>query len=230
VGGHHEGGTLMAEIVRLENVCKWVGEEESRISILNGIHLTLESGEYLAIMGASGSGKSTLLNLIGLLDTPSSGSVHLLGRDVTTLTDDDVAAIRSRSIGFIFQSFNLLPYLNALENVALPMGYAGRADAETGSLELLRKMKMEHRVSAYPATLSGGERQRVAIARALANQPALILADEPTGALDSKTGTQVMELIGQLHREGATVVLVTHDENVARRARRIVHMKDGRME
>jgi len=220
----------VAEIIRLDHVYKWVGEEDSRTSILNGVNLTLEAGEYLAIMGASGSGKSTLLNLMGLLDAASSGSVHLLGRDVSTLTDDEVAALRSRSIGFIFQSFNLLPYLTAQENVALPMGYAGRADEESASRELLRKMKMEHRITAYPSTLSGGERQRVAIARALANEPSLILADEPTGALDSKTGAQVMDLIGQLHQEGATVVLVTHDENVARRARRVVHMKDGRME
>jgi putative ABC transport system ATP-binding protein len=219
----------MTPLVRLEKVFKWVGDGENRTMILNGIDLTIRPGEYLAITGASGCGKSTLLHVIGLLEEPSAGSVHLMGHDAAGLSDDEAARLRAKCIGFVYQSFNLLPYLNAQENIALPMGYAGRADAEARSLGLLRKMKLEHRSSAYPTTLSGGERQRVAIARALANSPALILADEPTGSLDSKTGAQVMDLIGELHRNGSTVVVVTHDDRVARRARRILQMKDGRL-
>jgi ABC-type lipoprotein export system ATPase subunit len=215
------------EIVRLEHIYKWAGEGESRISILNGIDLSLQSGEYLAIMGASGCGKSTLLHLIGLLDVPSSGSIHFLGRETSTLTDKEASTLRAHSIGFVFQTFNLLSYLTSQENVALPMGYVGRPDTEARSLELLKKMKMEHRVTAYPSTMSGGERQRVAIARALANEPALILADEPTGALDSHTGKQIMDFLSELHRLGSTILLVTHDETIARRADRILHMRDG---
>ncbi len=221
---------MTTPLAQLDRIYKWVGDGENRTSILNGIDLTIHPGDYLAIMGASGCGKSTLLHLLGLLDEPSAGSVHLMGHNAAGLSDDDAATLRAKWVGFVYQSFNLLPYLSAQENIALPMAYAGRADAETRSLELLRKVKMGHRSSAYPATLSGGERQRVAIARAFANGPALILADEPTGSLDSKTGTHVMELIGELHRDGTTVVVVTHDEHVARRARRILHMKDGRLE
>ena len=220
----------MPPIVRLDHVDKWVGEGDTRTTILNGINLAVETGEYVAIMGASGCGKSTLLHMAGLLDEPSAGSIHLLGRNVAALSDDEIASLRSRTIGFVFQSFNLLSYLTAQENIALALGYAGRADAELRTASLLRQMKLAHRADAYPATLSGGERQRVAIALALANEPVLILADEPTGALDSKTGAQVMDIIGGLHRGGAAVVVVTHDEKVARRARRVLRMKDGRLE
>lgn len=242
----------MTEIVRLQKIFKWVGEGENRTSILNGVDLSLHAGEYVAMMGASGSGKSTLLNIIGLLDTPSAGCVWMEGQDISAMAEDQLAALRARSIGFIFQSFNLLSYLTALENVKLPMQYSDvtPADRKRGSSgvskaagsrltirrddgraeELLKRVGLDHHFNAYPATLSGGERQRVAIARSLANRPSLILADEPTGALDSKTGAQVMDLLSQLHREGTTVVLVTHDEKIARRAQRILKMKDGRFE
>jgi putative ABC transport system ATP-binding protein len=218
------------EILRLENIHKWVGEGDSRIDILGGITLTLHAGEFVAVMGASGSGKSTLLNLIGLLDLPSAGTLKLLGQDVSQLGGNDLARLRSRSIGFIFQTFNLLPYLSVRGNVELPMEYAGRTDFRARSGMLLSKMSLSHRTDAHPVTLSGGEKQRVAIARALSNEPALLLADEPTGALDSKTGRQIMDLISELNRGGAAVILVTHDEAIAKRAQRVIRMRDGRFE
>ncbi len=220
-----------AEILKLVNVSKWVGEGADRISILQGVSLTLNAGEFVAIMGASGSGKSTLMNLIGLLDVPSAGSLTLLGKEVSGLTEDHLATFRAESIGFIFQSFNLLPYLSAQENVELPMTYAHeRQPRSERSRQLLADMNLSHRIKAYPGTLSGGERQRVAIARSLANHPKLLLADEPTGALDSQTGIQIMNLLGTLHQKGATIVVVTHDEAIAKRAERILKMKDGRLE
>ncbi len=218
----------MAEILRLENVHKWVGEGEARIEILKGVSMTLNEGDFVAIMGASGSGKSTLLNLIGLLDVPSAGALLVGGKDVSKLMDDEMASLRAKTIGFIFQSFNLLPYLTARENVELPMSYTHRSDKTHRSQELLEQMNLSHRVNAYPTTLSGGERQRVAIARSLANEPALLLADEPTGALDSKTGVQILSLMTDLHQRGSTIVLVTHDEQVGRKAQKIMKMSDGR--
>jgi len=220
----------MAEVMRLENIFKWVGEAESRVDILKGISLSIQSGEFVAIMGASGSGKSTLLNLIGLLDTPSAGSLKMLERETAHMPEDELSEMRARSIGFIFQSFNLLPYLTARQNVELPMGYTQRTDRQERSIQLLTQMRLDHRINAYPTTLSGGEKQRVAIARSLANEPQLLLADEPTGALDSKTGYEVMELLGELNRQGATIVLVTHDENVAKRAQRTLRMRDGKFD
>jgi ABC-type lipoprotein export system ATPase subunit len=219
------------EILALTDVHKWVGNGPDRIHILSGVSLTLRRGEFVAVMGASGSGKSTLMNLIGLLDVPSAGSLRLLGQDVSSLADDHLAILRAESIGFIFQSFNLLPYLNAQENVELPMSYAhSRQALHDKSRKLLETMNLSHRTRAYPMTLSGGERQRVAIARALANNPQLLLADEPTGALDSKTGVQILDLLKDLNRQGATIVVVTHDESVAKRAQRILRMRDGRFE
>jgi putative ABC transport system ATP-binding protein len=220
----------MGEILRLENVCKSVGEGDSRLSILNNVSMSLFAGEFVAIMGASGSGKSTLLNILGLLDLPSSGTFTLLGKEVSKLDENELALFRARSIGFIFQSFNLLSYLTAEQNVVLPMGYTHHSGAHARGQDLLAQVNLSHRANAYPTTLSGGERQRVAIARALANEPALILADEPTGALDSKTGVQIMDMIGELHRKGTTVIVVTHDETIARRAQKVMRMRDGRFQ
>jgi ABC-type lipoprotein export system ATPase subunit len=220
----------MNEILRLENIYKWVDLGNTRVEILKGISMTVKKGEFIAIMGASGSGKSTLLNLIGLLDVPSAGSLKIVGKEASHLSEDELAQLRSHSIGFIFQSFNLLPYLTAKQNVELPMGYSHRSDMHERSRQLLSQMHLDHRDSAYPTTLSGGEKQRVAIARSLANEPPLLLADEPTGALDSKTGAEIMELMGELNRSGATILLVTHDEQVAKRAQRIMRMRDGRFE
>ena len=217
-------------MVQVDGVHKWVGEGHARTDILRGVSLSVFAGEFAAIMGASGSGKSTLLNLIGLLDNPSAGTVRLMNKDASALSDDEQAELRGRSIGFVFQSFNLLPYLNARENIELGMAYAGHPHPRERAAELLGQVGLDHRADAYPGTLSGGERQRVAIARALANRPALILADEPTGALDSKTGAQIIDLLNDLHHQGTTVVLVTHDETIARRTQRIFMMKDGRLE
>lgn len=189
----------------------------------------MEAGDYMAIRGASGCGKSTLLNLMGLLDVPSAGSLRLWGREVAGIPEDEAAHLRASAIGFIFQTFNLLSYLTVEENIALPLGYSQHRESESVTRTLLQRVKLEHRAGAFPATLSGGERQRVAIARALANQPSMILADEPTGSLDSKNGAIVMDLIEELHNSGTTVLIVTHDEKIARRARRIVHMQDGRI-
>lgn len=214
-------------LLQLQNITKWVGEGEGRTDILRGLSLSIEAGEFLAIMGPSGSGKSTLLNLIGLLDSPSEGSIHLLGHDVSQLKEEALAALRSRSIGFIFQTFNLLPYLTARQNVALPLMYGGQAVSPETIDGLLARVKLTHRVNAYPPTLSGGEKQRVAIARALANEPTLLLADEPTGALDSRTGKQILEFLSELHAAGSTIVLITHDESIARRAQRVLVMRDG---
>jgi ABC-type lipoprotein export system ATPase subunit len=218
----------MSELLRLEDIHKWVGEGETRTEILRGISLTLEEGGFTAVMGASGSGKSTLLNIMGLLDTPSAGSVWLMGKKTSRMSDDELAEQRARCIGFIFQSFNLISYLTAQDNIALPLAYARQAREPGQPERLLERVKLLHRMQAYPATLSGGERQRVAIARALANKPAVLLADEPTGSLDSTTGREIMDLMGELHRQGTTLVLVTHDEQIARRADRIYRMKDGR--
>jgi putative ABC transport system ATP-binding protein len=218
----------MAELLRIQEVSKWVGDGDSRTDILRSVSTVIQAGEFVAIMGASGSGKSTLLNLIGLLDRPSAGGIFFSGKNVAGLSDDALAEVRARHIGFVFQSFNLLSYLSAVENVELPMLYGRRSDHSERAEKLLQLVNLSHRLRAYPATLSGGERQRVAIARALANEPPLILADEPTGALDSKTGAQIMELLSELHRRGRTIILVTHDEKVAQRAGRILNMKDGR--
>ena len=220
----------MAEILRLENVYKWVDLGDIRVDILKGISLSVQAGEFIAIMGASGSGKSTLLNLVGLLDVPSSGSLRILGKEASHLAENELAQLRSHAIGFIFQTFNLLPYLSAKQNVELPMGYTHRTGRQERCRRLLEEVRLDHRAEAFPTTLSGGEKQRVAIARALANEPPLLLADEPTGALDSKTGAEIMDMMQALHRGGATILLVTHDEQVAKRAQRILRMRDGRFE
>jgi len=220
----------MSAILQLSGVRKWVGEGDSRMDILQDISLSIRAGEFTAIMGASGSGKSTLLHLIGLLDQPSAGQILVQGHDASTLTEEQLAYRRAGTIGFIFQSFHLLPYLSALDNVMLPMTYRYRTDARDRARTLLSDMNLDHRLNAYPATLSGGERQRVAIARALANEPPMILADEPTGSLDSRSGAQILDVLSRLNHQGVTIVLVTHDPQVARRAQRTLQMKDGRLQ
>jgi putative ABC transport system ATP-binding protein len=201
------------------------------VPILNGIDLIVLRGEYVAIMGTSGSGKSTMMNILGCLEQPSEGHYYFNARDVTTLTDNERTDLRNFRIGFVFQQFNLLPRLTALENVMLPMVYAGygRSERRQRAQQMLTEVGLADRMANLPSQLSGGQQQRVAIARALVNQPELVLADEPTGALDSRTGEEVMELISALHKQGITIVLVTHDPGVARRTSRIVQLQDGQI-
>ena len=202
------------------------------VHALRGVDLEIRRGEYLAIMGPSGSGKSTLMNLIGCLDSPSSGKYWLAGRLVSDLTEDDLAAIRNQEIGFVFQTFNLLARATALHNVELPMIYSGTAPAERleRAKRALEAVELGNRAMHRPNELSGGQRQRVAIARALVNAPSILLADEPTGNLDSKTGEEIMALFDRLHRQGNTMVLVTHENDIARRADRILRLRDGLIE
>jgi putative ABC transport system ATP-binding protein len=207
-----------------------MGSEE--IHALRGVSIAIPRGEYVAIMGPSGSGKSTLMNLIGCLDTPSKGSYLLNGKQVSQMNDDELARIRNEEIGFVFQTFNLLPRATALHNVELPLVYAGVAakDRIERAKAAMAKVELEHRMSHRPNELSGGQRQRVAIARALVNNPSILLADEPTGNLDSKTGVEIMALFERLHEAGNTIVLVTHEAEIAAHAHRVIHIRDGQVE
>ncbi len=218
-------------LIEIHDVHKVYDMGAERVRALDGIDLTIEPGEYMAIMGASGSGKSTLMNLLGCLDTPSSGSYRFADSEVAELDDEALAAIRNREIGFVFQTFNLLARTSALKNVELPLIYAGQPRAERRRLALaaLERVGLADRLEHQPSELSGGQRQRVAIARALVNQPSLLLADEPTGNLDSKTSDEIISLFDELHQAGNTVVLVTHESDVAAHARRVVTLRDGRV-
>ena len=202
------------------------------VYVLKGIDLQINKGEYVALMGPSGSGKSTLMNLLGCLDTPTSGSYILNGKDVSQMRDDELAEIRNKEIGFVFQTFNLLPRTTALDNVALPMIYAGfsKSERKARATEVLEQVNLADRMDHQPNQLSGGQRQRVAIARALVNKPSIILADEPTGNLDSKTSLEIMKLFGDIHANGNTVILVTHEEEIAAYAHRIIRLRDGLIE
>lgn len=206
-----------------------MGAEEVRA--LDGVTLDVERGEYLAIMGPSGSGKSTLMNVIGCLDTPTSGTYYLNNANVGTMTDDELAEIRNREIGFVFQTFNLLPRVNCLQNAELPLIYAGmpRTERRERAAEALHNVGLGDRLDHRPNELSGGQRQRVAVARALVNRPSILLADEPTGNLDTETGNEIMRLFEALHRQGNTILLVTHEEDIAHHARRIIRLRDGRL-
>lgn len=218
-------------VVRLSDVHK-VYDLGEPIPVLDGVSFTVERGSYTAIMGPSGSGKSTLLNLVGCLDRPTAGTLHVAGRDVTVLGDAERTRLRGEEIGFVFQTFNLMPKLTARENVALPLVFRGqnREQRREHARELLEKVGLGDRADHRPSQISGGQRQRVAIARALVNDPTLVLADEPTGSLDSETGRQIMGLFRQVHEAGNTLLVVTHERHIAEHAERIVHMLDGRIE
>ena len=202
------------------------------VNVLKGIDLLINKGEYVALMGPSGSGKSTLMNILGCLDTPTSGSYILNGKQVSEMHDDELAEIRNKEIGFVFQTFNLMPRTTALDNVALPMVYAGFSKTERNerATEVLTQVGLADRMDHKPNQLSGGQRQRVAVGRALVNKPSIILADEPTGNLDSKTSVEIMKLFGEIHANGNTVILVTHEEDIAAHAHRIIRLRDGIIE
>lgn len=228
---HRSGGNGSTPLIRLNSVTKVFLTDEVETHALSGIHLDIRDGEYISIAGPSGCGKSTLLSILGLLDTPSDGSYSLKGHEVANLSFADRARIRNREIGFIFQSFNLIGDLTVFENVELPLTYRGMgaADRKTLVTQALDRVGMAHRAKHLPSQLSGGQQQRVAVARALAGKPAILLADEPTGNLDSRNGEAVMNLLKELHAGGATICMVTHDERFAQHADRTVHLFDGRV-
>ncbi|MFZ9354400.1 MAG: ABC transporter ATP-binding protein [Candidatus Nanopelagicales bacterium] len=221
----------MTTVVEMKNVAKYFGEGSSKVKALDGVDLTINKGEFVAIVGPSGSGKSTMMNLIGCLDRPTSGRVKIAGEDLSKLNDKKLTSLRNLAIGFVFQSFFLLPKTDALDNVATPLFYRGISsrEARKKAMQMLTKLGLGDRHSHQSTELSGGQQQRVAIARALVTEPSLILADEPTGALDSNTGKQVMELFQQLNKEGKTIVLITHDLDIAAKAKRRITLKDGKV-
>lgn len=220
------------ELIRLENIGKRYEIGAEVINALQGVNLSIYKGEFVALMGPSGSGKSTLMNIIGCLDTPSFGTYILNGTNVSERNDDELAEIRNKEIGFVFQTFNLLPRSTSLDNVALPLVYAGfsKSERDRKAKESLENVGLGNRMSHKPNELSGGQRQRVAVARALVNNPSIILADEPTGNLDTKTSIEIMGLLENIHEKGNTIILVTHEEDIAKHAHRIVRMRDGGVE
>jgi putative ABC transport system ATP-binding protein len=219
----------MAPVIETNAIVKRYVMGEEVVEALKGITITIERGEYVAFMGPSGSGKSTLMNIVGALDSPTSGTYILNGQNVSQMSDNALAAIRNKEIGFVFQTFNLLPRSNALDNVALPLVYAGigKTARTARAMEVLQSVGLANRAKHRPNELSGGQRQRVAIARALVNNPSIILADEPTGNLDSKTSYEIMGLFHQLHTKGHTIIMVTHEEDIAEYAHRIIRLRDG---
>ena len=219
-------------LIKITNIKRDFVLGDEIVYVLKGIDLEINKGEYVALMGPSGSGKSTLMNLLGCLDTPTSGTYILNGKDVSQMHDDDLAEIRNKEIGFVFQTFNLMPRTTALDNVALPMVYAGHSKSERieRATEVLTQVGLNDRMDHKPNQLSGGQRQRVAVARALVNKPSIILADEPTGNLDSKTSVEIMGLFNEIHAQGNTVILVTHEEDIAAYAHRIIRLRDGVIE
>lgn len=222
----------MNSVIKVKNLRKsyYIGKNE--LPVLKGLDLNIDANEYVALMGPSGSGKSTLMNILGCLDTPTSGTYVLNGQDVSKMEDNSLAEVRNKEIGFVFQQFNLMPRLNAIENVAMPLIYAGisRKEREDRALAMLEQVGLGERARHKPNELSGGQSQRVAIARALINNPAIILADEPTGNLDTKTSIEIMDIFEKIHDNGNTVVLVTHEEDIAEHAKRIVRLRDGIIE
>ena len=222
----------LKDVIRTEHIAKVYVMGTEEVHALRDISITIKQGEYVALMGPSGSGKSTLMNMIGCLDTPSNGHYFLDGQDVSRMTDNQLAEVRNKKIGFVFQTFNLLPRSTALDNVTLPLIYAGfsKSDRITRGEKVLNQVGLGDRMKHQPNELSGGQRQRVAVARALVNNPALILADEPTGNLDSKTSIEIMGLFEEIHRNGNTIVVVTHEEEIAQHAHRIIRLKDGLVE
>ena len=218
-------------LIDIRDITKVYEMGDEKVFALSGVTLGVERGEYVAIMGPSGSGKSTLMNLVGCLDTPTSGSYILNGKEVARMTDDELAAIRNQEIGFVFQTFNLLPRTSALQQVELPLVYGGlpRKERRERAIRSLKAVGLEDRMTHTPNEMSGGQRQRVAVARALINDPSILLADEPTGNLDSATGAEIMALFNDLNARGNTIVLVTHEEDIAAHARRIVRLKDGKI-
>lgn len=222
----------MSALVEIKDVCKVYNPGENEVRALDHVSLTIDEQEFVAIIGHSGSGKSTLMNMLGCLDVPTSGEYWLHGQDVSALSDDALSDIRNWEIGFIFQGFNLIPNLTALENVELPLIYRGvsKSVREELSVEALKKVGLEHRMDHKPSEMSGGQQQRVAIARAIAQAPPVILADEPTGNLDSNSTKEIMDILKGLHKEGRTVILITHDNEIAAQAKRVIKIKDGKVE
>lgn len=222
----------MSALVEIKDVCKIYNPGENEVRALDHVSLTIDEQEFVAIIGHSGSGKSTLMNMLGCLDVPTSGEYWLHGQDVSALSDDELSDIRNREIGFIFQGFNLIPNLTALENVELPLIYRGvfKSVREDLSVEALKKVGLEHRMDHKPSEMSGGQQQRVAIARAIAQAPPVILADEPTGNLDSNSTKEIMDILKGLHKEGRTVILITHDNEIAAQAKRVIKIRDGKVE
>lgn len=221
----------MSELITLQDICKIYNPGENEVRALDGINLQIEENEFVAIIGQSGSGKSTLMNMLGCLDVPTSGTYTLHGRDVSHMTDDELSDVRNREIGFIFQGFNLIQNLTAVENVELPLIYrkVEKRKREELSLAALKKVGLEKRLTHRPSEMSGGQQQRVAIARAIAQAPPVILADEPTGNLDSASTKEIMEILRGLHKEGRTVILITHDNEIADQAERVIKIRDGRI-